>query len=274
MNLNREGYKLVFEENFDGGLEKNRWKVLEDKVKSHSAKVNPLEPTHVITYSADKHEGAEMNYRPENVAVKDGALVITAAKDGDGYQGGKAICEGPIFAHGYFEVEAELPAFQKGVWPVFSLRSLDSNQYRPEFDIIAVHGDKARNASNVVIRYLDPIYEAPRAFNLMYNQEHRCYPIESSGEFLTPGVHTFGLEWTDEFVAFYCDGVEYNKIDVTASTYKPIGYKNFAKFTVGLSIGLPNIEAPSPDIELPAELKIRNIKVYQCDDDLFVFRTR
>ncbi len=274
MNLYREGYKLVFEENFEGGLEKNRWKLITDKVKSHSAKVNPLEPTHVITYSADKHEGAEMNYKPENIEVKDGALVITASKDGDGYQGGRAICEGPIFAHGYFEVEAELPAFQKGVWPVFSLRVLDSCQYRPEFDIIAVHGDKAKNASNIVMRYLDPIYESPRAFHLMYNQEHRCYPIASSEEVLTPGVHTFGLEWSDKYVVFYCDGVEYNRVDVTPSPYKAIGNRQFAKFTVGLSIGLPNIEAPEPNIELPTEFKIRNIKVYQCEDDLFVFRTR
>ena len=274
MNLYREGYKLVFEENFDGGLKKNRWKLITDTVKSHSAKVNPLEPTHVITYNADKHEGAEMNYKPENIAVKDGCLVISASKDGDGYQGGKAICEGPIFAHGYFEIEAELPKFQKGVWPVFSLKALDSCQYRPEFDILAVHGDKAKNASNIVIRYLDPIYETPRAFNLMHGQNHRCYPMDKSDEVLTPGVHTFGMEWCEDYVIFYCDGVEYNRVDVTPSTYKVIGNRQFAKFSVGLSIGLPNIDAPEPNIELPAELKIRNIKVYQCDGDGFVFRTR
>lgn len=274
MNLYRNGYKLVFEEKFDGGLEKNRWKALTETVKSHSAKVNPLMPTHVITFSADKHEGAEMNYRPENVEVKDGCLVITAMKDGDGYQGGKAICEGPIFAHGYFEVEAELPAFQKGVWPTLSIKVLDSCQYRPEFEFIAIHGDKARNASNAIIRYLDPIYESPRIFTLMYGKEHRFYPIESSEELLAPGVHTFGLEWCEDYVIYYCDGVEYNRIDVRPSPYMVLGKRQYAKFNVGLSIGLPNIDAPEPDIELPAEFKIRNIKVYQCEEDGFVFRTR
>ncbi len=272
MKLYREGYRLVFEENFDGGLEKNKWTAITEKVPSHSAKKHDLEPTHVITYSADKHEGAEMNYLPENLSVKDGHLVLSADRYGEGFMGAKATCEGMVFARGYVEVEALLPEFQKGVWPVFSIKSLDGVTYKTEFEILAIHGDKAKNACNIYLKYTDPVYEIPHSLNLMYGQKHRFYPDQESDEVLAPGYHTFGFEWFEDYIVFYCDGVEYNRIDVCPSPYRIFGEKQLAKFNIGLSIGLPNIDPPEDDAKLPAEFKIRSIKLYQCDGDMLVKR--
>ncbi len=79
----RKGYELKFEENFSGGLEANKWVDFDETVKAHSAKkYNDFVPNHVITQGSAKHEGSNMHYNPENVAVKDGGLVITAGRDG------------------------------------------------------------------------------------------------------------------------------------------------------------------------------------------------
>ena len=84
MDLKGNGYRLVFEENFDGGMETNKWKALDETVKAHSAKDNKeTVPTHVNTQAASKHAGAELHYIPENVCCENGELVIRADRDGD-----------------------------------------------------------------------------------------------------------------------------------------------------------------------------------------------
>lgn len=271
MELYEKGYELVYEENFSGGLEANKWVALDETVKAHSAKKdNDFVPTHVITQGAAKHEGSNMHYCPENVAVKDGALVITAGRDGDGFMGGKAVCNGVVFAHGYVEVDVELPKFQKGVWPVFSLESTAGTAYKAGFDIVAVHGDNGKNAYNMYISWLDEIYETPHRINCLYGRPKRFYP-EGDAK-LTEGRHKFGVEITKEFIIFYADGEEFNRIDVTPSTYAVLGRKSFLKFAAGLSIGLPNIEAPEDNADFPTEFKINSIKLYQNEGDILVKR--
>ena len=272
MELYEKNYELVFEEDFSGGLDQNKWIALDEKVKSHSVKKdNDFVPSHVVNQSASKHEGSKMHYKPENVQVKDGQLVITAGNDGEGYQGGKCVCNGLVFAHGYVEVEALLPDFQKGVWPVFSLVSTEGTPYKADFDIIAVHGDKGKNATNMYIRWIDEIYETPHKINCLFGRPGRLFP-EAEGEKIAPGYHKFGIEVTKEFIVFYFDGKEYNRIDVTPSTYAVLGKKNFLKFTAGMSIGLPNIDAPEADAKFPTEFKIKSIKLYQNEGDLLVKR--
>ena len=273
MQLLKEGYTLCFEEDFSGGAEKNKWVALDETVKAHSAKKdNDFVPTHVITQSADKHEGSKMHYNPQNVEVKDGALVITAKKDGDGFEGGKAVCNGVVFAGGYVEVEVEFPKFQKGVWPIFGLTSTDGNKHKVAYDIAAIQGDRAKNAFNMYIKWVDEIYEVNNSVNCLYGKPKRFCPDIDSDEVLSEGVHKFGIELTEEFIVFYCDGAEWNRIDVTPLPYAIFGKKKFLKFTAQLSVGLPNIEAPEENIQLPTEFKILNIKVYQRDGDILIKR--
>ena len=272
MELYEKGYELKFEENFSNGLEANKWRALDEIVKAHSTKKdNDIVPSHVITQGTSKHEGSNMHYKPENVAVRDGQLVITAGRNRDGFEGGKCVCNGLVFAHGYVEVEALLPDFQKGVWPIFSLVSTSGTPYKADFDIIAVHGDKGKNGFNMYISWVDEVYEISHRINCLYGKPRRFFPPGEDKK-LQPGYHKFGIEVTSDLVVFYVDGVEVNRVDVTPSTYAVLGKKNFLKFTAGLSIGLPNIDAPEADVELPTEFKIKSIKLYQNDGDLLVKR--
>jgi beta-glucanase (GH16 family) len=272
MQLYRNGYKLKFEENFDGGLDKNRWVAKTERVPAHSAKKHDLEPTHVIMYSADKHEGCEMNYLPENVYVDNGELVIKGDRYGEGFMGGKVTMEGILFARGYIEIEAKLPEFQNGVWPVASIASTEGVLYKTLYEFMAIHGTKGKTACNMYLSYIDEITETERKLNLMYGAPHRFYPDQDNDEILSPGYHTFGVEWCENFVIFYCDGVEYNRVDVEPSPYKIFGAKQLAKVNIGMSIGLPNLDAPDETANFPTELRIRSVKIYQCEGDMLIKR--
>lgn len=272
MDLYEKDYELVFEEKFEGGLDGNKWVALDETVKSHSAKKdNDFVPSHVVTQGAAKHEGANMHYKPENVAVKNGELVITAGRDGDGFQGGKCICNGVVFAHGYVEVEVLLPAFQKGVWPRFGITATDGNQFRVAYDVVAIHGDKGKNAYNMYLKWTGDIYENEQSINCLYGTKKRFCP-NGDDEKLTPGYHKFGIEMTEDFIIFYCDGEEWNRIDIRPRPYAVFGKKILCKFTAGLSIGLPNIDPPESDADFPTEFKIRNIKLYQNSGDMLIKR--
>lgn len=272
MDLYEKNYELVFEEDFSGGLAANKWVSVDETVKSHSAKKdNDFVPSHVVTQGAAKHEGSKMHYKLENVKVEDGHLVITAGRDGDGFEGGKAFCNGVVFAHGYVEVEVLLPEFQKGVWPVFGITATDGNMYKVAYDVVAVHGDKGQNAFNMYIKWTDEIYETPHSINCLYGKPKRFCP-EVEGEKLTNGYHKFGIEMTEDYIIFYCDGEEWNRIDVRPSPYAVFGKKILCKFFAGLSIGLPNIDAPEEDASFPTEFKVRNIKLYQNRGDMLIKR--
>ncbi len=272
MQLFKDGYELVFEENFEN-MEMNRWVGVEEKVKSHSAKKNnDFVPTHVVNQDAAKHEGSQMTYKPQNISVKDGHLIIKADRDGEGFEGGKAVCEGVVFSHGYVEVEALLPEFQKGVWPIFGLTAVSGETYGVGFEIISVHGDKGKTASNLSLRWTDEVYETEHLVKFLFNTAHRFYPDTATDEKLSAGYHTFGLEWCEDIVIFYCDGKEYNRVGIKAEPFEAFTQKQLVKFTAGLSIGLPNIDPPEDDAKMPAEFKIRNIKLYQRDGGLLIKR--
>lgn len=271
MELYEKNYELVFEENFSGGLGHNKWEALNETVKAHGAKKNEdFVPTHVVTQESAKHDGCDMHYKPENVYVKDGHLVIKADRVGKGFSGGKCVCNGLVFAHGYVEAEVLFPEFQKGIWPKFGLTATTGNMYKTAYDIAAVHGEKGQNAFNMYLKWTDEVYETEHNINMLYGRPKRFFP--EGDEKLTPGYHKVGLELTEDFVIFYLDGNECNRIDISPLPYHVFGKKILMKFTAELSAGLPNLDAPDADNDFPTEFKIRNIKLYQNSGDMLIKR--
>ncbi len=265
-------YELTFEENFSEGLEKNKWTASEEVEESVFAKRWGTVPTNIIVTEGAKHAGFKMHYRPENVYCADGHLVIKCDREEDYFQGGKVVCNGVVFARGYVEVEVLLPEPQKGVWPIFSLTATKGNQYQPIFDIVATHGDMGKNAYNFYIKWIDDIYEVERKYNGMFESSKRFYPLRESDEKLSSGYHTFGVELLEDYIVFYADRQEVNRISIDNEAFSVLKRKTFLKFNAGMSVGTPYLDAPEADIKLPTEFKIKSIKVYQREDGLIVRR--
>lgn len=102
----KDGYKLVWEDNFDGSaLNRDYWNV---EVNGSGCGNNELQ------YYVDN---------ADNVAVRDGNLVITARRqdyDGHAFTSGRVNTCGKVgFTYGIVEARIKLPKTANGLWPAF-----------------------------------------------------------------------------------------------------------------------------------------------------------
>ena len=112
------------------------------------------------------------------------------------------------FCYGYFEIRCKLP-LHNGAFTAFWLYGTGNNTYE-EIDIFEhsendCEGDRLRG-------YSSSIWHNPNGTTSEYKyyEQHHHLPLTSPdfGQF-----HTFGCEWTSNYVKYYCDGVlmsEYN----------------------------------------------------------------
>ena len=102
----KDGYKLVWKDNFDGSaLNRDYWNV---EVNGSGCGNNELQ------YYVDN---------ADNVAVRDGNLVITARRqdyDGHAFTSGRVNTCGKVgFTYGIVEARIKLPKTANGLWPAF-----------------------------------------------------------------------------------------------------------------------------------------------------------
>lgn len=182
--LSYEGYKLVFQDDFDAP-ELNR-----------------------ADWNVELHEPGWVNQEwqryvdsPENIFLKDGKLVIrpvkTIAEDGGAsYTSGRVCTRGKHeFTYGIFEARLKVPA-GKGYLPAFWLLA-DEDIFEPwpfcgEIDIMEVMGDKT-NLNHGTIHY-----------GLPHEQNQGIYTLKN-GDF-SKEYHTFALKWEPGRLSWYVDG--------------------------------------------------------------------
>ncbi len=124
------GYELVFSEEFDGNaLNSQAWNV---EVDGNGGGNNELQ-----------------YYSPNNVAVADGALRITARREsanGRSFTSGRINTMGKVaFKHGIVQARIKLPHTANGLWPAFWLMGNDMSTgtswpYCGEIDVLEAGG--------------------------------------------------------------------------------------------------------------------------------------
>ena len=81
------------------------------------------------------------------------------------------------------------------------------------------------------------------------------------GEVFNDEYHTFGCEWTEEYLAFYLDGFKYTEIDITAENMDV--FHQPAYIIISMAVGLLDIEAPDENTPWPAIYEIDYLRIYQ-----------
>ncbi len=143
----------------------------------------------------------------ENLAVKDGNLVLNVTDDGDGtFTTARSLTTDGImsFKYGYVEMRAKLP-YHMYSWPSFWMLpdlALKQSQYRGEIDIVEVYYDT--KAFDFVL------HKWYNGKDITTSKEHTFYFNNYAKEY-----HTYGLEWTPEYLQVYVDGKASVKIDIT-----------------------------------------------------------
>jgi len=183
-------------------------------------------------------------YAPDAFQVSGGLLRITAEprpQQGYAYSSG-IITTKNIFAqqYGYFEMRAQLPAGQ-GLWPAFWL--LHSGPAGgDEIDIMEMLGHDPNT-----------IYVSNHWQDEANQLQGQTQPVTSAD--FSSGMHTFGLNWTPDKLAWYVDGVK----QAESTDHVPAGPMFIlANLAVGGTWpGYPDATTP-----FPAVMSIDYIRVY------------
>lgn len=167
-----KGRKLVWEEDFTGGLDSSVWNCID----AAPFKNNELQ-----------------TYKPGNVKTQNGMLNITSAKENGGYFSGAVTTENKrLFQYGRVEIRAKLPS-GKGIFPALWMLPQSGSDY-PEIDIIEYLGDKPGSIWHVMH------YEK--------NGKKQKYSAETKGAAFDDGFHVYALDWSQSQITWLIDGAE------------------------------------------------------------------
>jgi len=150
-------------------------------------------------------------YRPDNVSIEDGKLVLTARpEEVKGWRGqtfpytSGMVTSGRYYpdpssatgfeaTYGFFEIRAKVPAGQ-GLWPAFWMLP-SSHASLPEIDIMEVLGH-------------DPTLLELHFHHVDTNGEKQSAGREVATEDLSKGWHIYGVDWSPDRIVWYLDGQE------------------------------------------------------------------
>lgn len=225
--LDLSGYKLSFEDNFDG-------KKLNKKVWKH----------------CDEEESPRRGgyWVKDAVSIKDSNLCITTdyrkdGKFGEGWYTGavetwprgyesedKMPKTGFAQKYGYFEARCKVPEIY-GAWAAFWL--MPANNFKGDEPGSGADGSEIDIFESMYMYINDPLYQnsVTHAIHIDgYGDE-----LKSMGsqhyymENLYNEYHTYGLEWTPEEYVFYIDGKETWRTNTTPSkTERGVKYNNIS----------------------------------------------
>lgn len=151
----------------------------------------------------------KVSEREENLCVKDGNLVMNVTDNKDGtFTTSKSLTTNGImsFKYGYVEMRAKLPFYMYS-WPSFWMqpdKNLQQSQYIGEIDIVEVYYD-TRLFDFVLHKWYNG-FDAVASTK----KEHIFDSNAVASEY-----HTYGLEWTPEYLQLYVDGVKSVRMDIT-----------------------------------------------------------
>jgi beta-glucanase (GH16 family) len=76
--------------------------------------------------------------------------------------------------------------------------------------------------------------------------------------------HTYGVEWTEDYVRFFLDGVSYGTVELTADKYKDLRTEMYIDFIGG--VNLTELTANDEECNWPINLDVDWVRVYQKPD--------
>ncbi|MBR2043600.1 MAG: glycoside hydrolase family 16 protein [Clostridia bacterium] len=240
--LIKHGYKLVFEDHFDG------------------EELNPDVWT-VVNMRQDGHNGHGAWRKTENLSLKDSNLTITARIEDDGeYTSGmintsKSFC----YKYGYAEIRAKLPIGGPGIWPGFWTKSdYPGAPVNSEIDIFEMFGNDRQIEAAMHAWWRDRNYDTVHHISYGVGNSKKRFDgdVTFSNEY-----HTIGYYWTKDFAEFSVDGEVYGHMDIGNCMFS--AFHTPIYFIISMAFGLPFLPAPDEKRTEPIEYKIDYIRLYQ-----------
>lgn len=254
-----EGYELLWSDEFEGdSLNRDYW--TPETGRGHGGWGN-----------------AELQYytdREENLAVRDGKLVITARKEA--YEGAQVTSariktlDKVTFLYGYVVASIKLPKTADGLWPAFWMMGNDITELGwpncGEIDVLEMgHSDGIRAGTQE--QYLNGAchWGVPHH---QYSANHITneYSVQD-GEF-----HTYTCIWDEEYIRMYIDlekrpsAAPYFEMKIEDFGDGEFRKENFILFNLAVGGNFPAIWDINQITALdggPAEMQIDYVRVFQ-----------
>ncbi len=198
--------------------------------------------------------------RNSNLFFQDGKMIIEARKENLGsnnYTSSKIVSRGKkVFKFGRIDIRAQLP-IGKGIWPAFWMLPQE-NRYggwpaSGEIDIMEMVGHEPNRTHGT-------LHFGPGPGSTQHN---RSVTLTSGN--LTDKFHVFSLEWKEDEITWFLDGVQFaqakkENLNLGGTTY-PFNDDFF--FIMNLAVGGNWPGSPDATTYFPQWLIVDYIRVYQ-----------
>lgn len=185
-----QDYKLVWSDEFDANTLGANWRVIDNDAPYN----NELQ-----AYTS----------RPENVAIEDGNLVITARREAAGsrrFTSGRIDSHGKVsFTHGRLEARIKMPRLAGGLWPAFWMMGEELGEGAwpkcGEIDIMEAGQSEAVKNGTQERTIAGTIHWGESTDkHKMYTPGNYTAPYDVTGDY-----HIFTMQWDDDVLSFYLD---------------------------------------------------------------------
>ena len=203
--------------------------------------------------------------RPENAAIRDGALVITARAErfagSDGhprdYTSARLKTKGRVEqTYGRFEARLQLPR-GAGLWPAFWMLGADIDGAGwPECGEIDIMENIGREPRTIHGTLHGPGYSGGAALSGAVQSP--------SGAAFADGFHVVAVEWEPREIRWYLDGRQYfarTAGDLPGGARWVFDHDFFVLLNVAVGGNWPG--NPDPAITFPQEMKVDYVRVYR-----------
>lgn len=195
--------------------------------------------------------------RPENVAVQNGHLIITARREsfqGSSFTSARLLTKGKFEqAFGRFEARIRLP-WGQGIWPAFWMlgADIDTNPWpgAGEIDIMEFRGQEP---TTILGSVHGPGFSGGQAISKSFTLENDRFDT---------GFHVFGIEWGPEYVNYYVDDVLYNQITPADVPGEWVFNKPFY-ILINLAVGGTFVGSPNNETVFPQTMLVDYVRVFK-----------
>ncbi len=239
------GYELVFSDEFNTSkLNTEIWNV---------------EKGAMVGYG---DAAALMHLNPGNVKTNGSEVIIRTDLTDDGYRSGHITTEDSFsFKYGYTEARVSFRA-APGLWLKMILTNQNDNgDTVSQIDVFnSLGGADSVFASAGSLPKKD-YYSNYLKFNEHSYEANRTGALDNEKTFSEEEYHTFGVEWTPEYIRFFIDGVSYGTVEVGSAKYKDLNTEMYIDFIGGVNM---TEQIANDEVAMwPIYLNIDWVRVYQ-----------
>lgn len=201
--------------------------------------------------------------RKANTGIENGALVITARKDGyrlrgRGDWGGQEYSSARLLStaswtYGYYEIRAKLPC-SKGIWPAIWMLPPDMRKWPDdgEIDIMEMVG-KAPGEIHGTLH--------TKAYNHSINTQREAIRMVPTA---CTAFHTYQLEWTPKAIRVGVDGTAYLRVPNNRPGEGKAAWPFDRPFRMILNLAVGgDWPGPVDDKALPQRMEVDYVRVWQ-----------